>query len=135
MPYSGCPPRYVAISQRLDRHSVLFANAIDVINQLSAAQKRSTLKSELKKYLRPRLLILYEIGYLPIDQHGADLLYKVISPRYECSYLPKARPPFGSLCQRYRRYQPIECRPKKEHPQKRAQEIPPPPASRSEERR
>src|ERR1035438_8225445 len=46
-----------------------------------------------------------------------------------CRYLPKARPPFGSLCQRYRRYQPIECRPKKEHPQKRAQEIPPPPAS------
>lgn len=41
----------------LEGHSVLFANAIDVINQLSAAQKKSTLKSELKKYLRPRLLI------------------------------------------------------------------------------
>ena len=68
----------------LDGHSVLFANAIDVINQLSAAQKRSTLKSELKKYLRPRLLILDEIGYLPIDQHGADLLFQVISARYEC---------------------------------------------------
>src|SRR6266571_2119360 len=67
----------------LEGHSVLFANAIDVINHLSAAQKKSTLKTEIKKYLRPRLLVLDEIGYLPIDQHGADLLFQVISQRYE----------------------------------------------------
>ena len=67
----------------LEGHSVLFANAINVINQLSAAQKASRLKSELRKYLRPRLLILDELGYLPIDQHGADLLFQVISQRYE----------------------------------------------------
>ena len=63
--------------------TVLFANAISVINDLSAAQKRGDLKRELKKYLRPRLLILDEIGYLPIDQHGANLLFQVISQRYE----------------------------------------------------
>jgi DNA replication protein DnaC len=63
----------------LEGHSMLFANAINVINQLSAAQKSGRLKSELRKYLRPRLLILDEIGYLPIDQHGADLLFQVIS--------------------------------------------------------
>jgi DNA replication protein DnaC len=67
----------------LEGHSVLFANAIDVINHLSAAQKKVTLKAELKKYLRPRILILDEVGYLPIDQHGADLLFQVISQRYE----------------------------------------------------
>lgn len=67
----------------LEGHSVLFANAIDVVNQLSAAHKRSDLKNELKKYLRPEILILDEIGYLPIDQHGADLLFQVISQRYE----------------------------------------------------
>jgi len=67
----------------LEGHSVLFANAIDVINQLSAAHKKSALKNELKKYLRPRILILDELGYLPIDQHGADLLFQVISQRYE----------------------------------------------------
>jgi DNA replication protein DnaC len=61
-------------------HSVLFANAI---NHLSAAQKKSALKIELRKYLRPELLILDEIGYLPIDQHGADLLFQIISQRYE----------------------------------------------------
>lgn len=67
----------------LQGHAVLFANAISVINDLSAAQKRGDLKRELKKYLRPRLLILDEIGYLPIDQHGANLLFQVISQRYE----------------------------------------------------
>jgi DNA replication protein DnaC len=67
----------------LEGHPVLFANAISVINELSAAQKRGDLKRELKKYLRPRLLILDEIGYLPIDQHGANLLFQVISQRYE----------------------------------------------------
>jgi len=67
----------------LEGHSVLFATAIDIINHLSAAQKKVALKAELKKYLRPRLLILDEVGYLPIDQHGADLLFQVISQRYE----------------------------------------------------
>ena len=67
----------------LEGHAVLFANAISVINDLSAAQKRGDLKRELKKYLRPRALILDEIGYLPIDQHGANLLFQVISQRYE----------------------------------------------------
>ena len=67
----------------LEGHSVLFATAIDIINHLSAAQKKAALKAELKKYLRPRLLILDEVGYLPIDQHGADLLFQVISQRYE----------------------------------------------------
>ena len=38
---------------------------------------------ELKKYLTPSLLILDELGYLPIDKHGADLLFQVISQRYE----------------------------------------------------
>jgi len=67
----------------LEGHSVLFANAINVINELSAAQKNGGLRSQLKKYLAPQLLILDEVGYLPIDQHGADLLFQVISQRYE----------------------------------------------------
>jgi DNA replication protein DnaC len=67
----------------LEGYSVLFADAITVINDLSAAQQAGTLKRELKKYLRPQLLVLDEVGYLPIDQRGADLLFQVISQRYE----------------------------------------------------
>jgi len=63
--------------------SVLFANAIDVVNTLSAAQLKGTLKAELRRYTTPSLVVLDEVGYLPIDQHGADLLFQVISARYE----------------------------------------------------
>jgi DNA replication protein DnaC len=67
----------------LEGQSVLFANAINVINELSAAQKQGALKMQFKKYLAPTVLILDEVGYLPIDQHGADLLFQTISLRYE----------------------------------------------------
>ena len=67
----------------LKGHSVLFASAIDVINTLVAAKSAGRLKQEIKKYAKPTLLILDEIGYLPIDKSGADLLFQVISVRYE----------------------------------------------------
>ena len=67
----------------LQGHSVLFASAIDVINTLAAARSAGRLKQELKKYTKPALLILDELGYLPIDKAGADLLFQVISLRYE----------------------------------------------------
>ena len=67
----------------LEGHSVLFATAIDVINTLAAAQTAGRLKAELKKYTRPAVLILDELGFLPIDKAGADLLFQVISQRYE----------------------------------------------------
>jgi DNA replication protein DnaC len=64
-------------------YSVLFNTAIDVINSLGAAQNAGRFQIELKKYLRPDLLILDELGYLPIDKTGADLLFQIISHRYE----------------------------------------------------
>jgi DNA replication protein DnaC len=67
----------------LQGHSVLFTSAIDVINTLAAAKGAGRLKAELKKYMKPALLILDELGYLPIDKMGADLLFQVISLRYE----------------------------------------------------
>ena len=64
-------------------HSVLFTTAIDIINTLAAAQSAGRLKRELRRYLKPDLLIVDELGYLPIDKHGADLLFQIISQRYE----------------------------------------------------
>lgn len=63
--------------------SVLFASAIDIVNTLTVAQNAGRLKIELKKYLRPSILIVDELGYLPVDKKGADLLFQVISHRYE----------------------------------------------------
>jgi len=67
----------------LQGKSVLFNTAIDAINTLSAAQAANRLKAEIKKYLAPSLLCLDELGFLPIDKHGADLLFQIISLRYE----------------------------------------------------
>ena len=64
-------------------HSVLFASAIEAINTLAGAQASGRLKHELRRYVRPKVLILDELGYLPIDKTGADLLFQIISQRYE----------------------------------------------------
>jgi DNA replication protein DnaC len=50
---------------------------------LIAAQAQCRLKAELKKFLAPTLVIVDELGYLPIDKAGADLLFQIISGRYE----------------------------------------------------
>ena len=62
---------------------VRFTTAIDIINTLSAADRTGRLVAELKRYTRPDLLLIDELGYLPIDGHGANLLFQVISGRYE----------------------------------------------------
>jgi DNA replication protein DnaC len=67
----------------LKGHSVLFATAIDTVNALIAAQAQGRLRQELSRYLKPSLLILDELGYLPVDKTGADLLFQIISQRYE----------------------------------------------------
>jgi len=67
----------------LKGHTVLFTSAIDTINNLIAAQHAGRLKQEIKKYLKPAVIIIDELGYLPIDKHGADLLFQIISARYE----------------------------------------------------
>lgn len=64
-------------------HSVLFTTAVDIINTLAAAQTVGRLKAELKQYLKPKVLAIDEVGYLPIDKAGADLLFQVFSQRYE----------------------------------------------------
>ncbi len=64
-------------------HTVRFASAVDIVNTLTTAQVEHRLKAELKKYLHVQVLVVDELGYLPIDKNGADLLFQVISQRYE----------------------------------------------------
>jgi DNA replication protein DnaC len=64
-------------------HSVLFTTAVDIVNTLGAAQIARNLRQEIKRYTRPDLLIIDELGYLPIDKLGGDLLFQVFSDRYE----------------------------------------------------
>ena len=66
-----------------ERYSVLFASAVDVVNTLAIAQAAGRLKQSLNRYIKPRVLVLDELGYLPIDKTGADLLFQIVSQRYE----------------------------------------------------
>jgi len=66
-------------------YSVLFTTAINMIQTLSAAAAvgAGELQHVMQRYLKPALLLCDEVGYLPIDKLGADLLFQVVSQRYE----------------------------------------------------
>ena len=61
----------------------LFTSAMDMINQLIAAQDGHDLLKKLKTYQSPDLLVCDEIGYLPLGQQGSNLFFQVISARHE----------------------------------------------------
>ncbi|MGB8852572.1 MAG: IS21-like element helper ATPase IstB [Pirellulales bacterium] len=63
--------------------TVRFARVVDMINALTTAQLGGTLERALRPYTNPSLLLLDELGYLPIDKRGADLLFQVVAARYE----------------------------------------------------
>jgi DNA replication protein DnaC len=64
-------------------YRVLFTTAAALITSLTRALSEGRLDDRLKVYTMPRLLIIDEIGYLPIDRAGANLFFQLISRRYE----------------------------------------------------
>ncbi len=64
-------------------YSLRYTRVVDMINHLTTAQINGRLGKALKTYVRPTLLLLDELGYLPIDKRGADLLFQVVAARYE----------------------------------------------------
>jgi DNA replication protein DnaC len=69
----------------LQRKSALFVTATEIINSLAASQASGGFKREMQKYLKPSILVVDELGYIPIDKFGADCLFQIISARYEQS--------------------------------------------------
>jgi DNA replication protein DnaC len=64
-------------------HSALFITASDLLLDLNGQETSRALERRLRAYARPTLLAIDEIGYLSYDAHAADLLFQVISRRYE----------------------------------------------------
>jgi DNA replication protein DnaC len=60
-----------------------FITAMNLINLLSASLADNSFLKTLKLFTNPLLLIIDELGFLSVDKHGADLLFQVISNRYE----------------------------------------------------
>jgi DNA replication protein DnaC len=60
-----------------------FTQAMPLITSLMKAYGENRIEERLKFYCQPKLLIIDEIGYIPIDRHGAHLFFQLISRRYE----------------------------------------------------
>jgi DNA replication protein DnaC len=65
------------------KYRTLFTPAAALIVNLNKAYAENRLEEKLKFYCVPKLLIIDEIGYVPVDVHGAHLLFQLISRRYE----------------------------------------------------
>jgi len=75
----------VALALKAIEHGyrVLFSTAAHLIAVLTKALAENRLEEKLKLFTTPRLLVIDEIGYLPIDRAGANLFFQLISRRYE----------------------------------------------------
>jgi len=66
----------------LKNKRVLFTTAIDMVNQLSAAQADRSLLKKLKYYQQPALLVCDELGFLSLDDQSSSLFFQVMSARH-----------------------------------------------------
>ncbi len=64
-------------------HTVLFTTAGQLLGDLAALDSDSTLRRRLRHYASPDLLIIDEVGYLSYSNRHADLLFELVSRRYE----------------------------------------------------
>jgi len=64
-------------------HSVFFLTLESLITQLGRAEREGRLEKKLQELIRPKLLILDELGYLPLSRVQASFLFQLVSRRYE----------------------------------------------------
>ena len=83
----GVGKTHLAISIGLENaktyKSTYFINCNDLISALKKALSQNRLNDKLKTLSKYKLLIIDEVGYLPIDIEGANLLFQLINKRYE----------------------------------------------------
>ena len=73
----------IGLENARNNHSTYFINCNDLIQVLKKAFLQNRLEDKLKTLSKYKLLIIDEIGYLPIDIEGANLLFQLINRRYE----------------------------------------------------
>lgn len=73
----------IAYQACLKNKKVLFTTAIDMINQLIAAQADRTMLKKLKYYQTPSLLLCDELGFLSLDEQSSSLFFQVLSARHD----------------------------------------------------
>lgn len=64
-------------------YTVYFTTLDDMVRNLKEADAIGRLARKMKTYTRPNVLVLDEVGYLPLDRADANLVFQTISKRYE----------------------------------------------------
>jgi DNA replication protein DnaC len=78
-------------------HKTRFIKASHMLGNMAEAEGASALKRWMKKYCSAELLVIDEVGYMNYSPRYADLLYEVISERYQkCSTVVTTNQPFSS---------------------------------------
>ena len=68
-----------------NRKLTYFINCNDLIDNLKKAYNENRLEARIKFYCKYKVLIIDEMGFLPIDKLGANILFQLINKRYEKS--------------------------------------------------
>jgi DNA replication protein DnaC len=77
-------------------HRVVFRTATEWVAQLADAQRQGRLDAELDRLQRIPLLIVDEVGYIPFDPQAANLMFMLVSRRYErASVIVTSNKPFS----------------------------------------
>jgi len=75
--------RNIAHRAILQGHTVLFTTAGQMLNELASQDGDNALRRRLAHYVQPDLLVVDEVGYLSYSNRHADLLFEIISRRYQ----------------------------------------------------
>lgn len=73
----------IGIEAASKRQLTYFISCHDLIQNLRKAYHENRLETRLKHYSKYKVLIIDEIGYLPVDKLGANLFFQLITKRYE----------------------------------------------------
>ena len=73
----------IGISCARERNITYFITFENLMNQLKAAHHENRLEARMKFFAKYKVLIIDEIGYMPIDQDSANLFFQLIARRYE----------------------------------------------------
>lgn len=83
----GCGKTHLALALGVEAvkagRSVYFSTLADVVTSLAKAEREGTLRERLRFLCRPQLLIIDEIGYLPVIAGGGNLVFQLVNARYE----------------------------------------------------
>ena len=83
----GCGKTHLALALGVEAvkagRSVFFATLADVVSSLAKAEREGTLRERLRFLSRPQLLIVDEIGFLPVIAGGGNLFFQLVNARYE----------------------------------------------------